>query len=429
MAAPKKTTRKRPLPFQGWNARIDVTFSNDPARVDQYFGSSKVPGLQGTEVTQSESHPEWRKSKSFRGGDVGGEFFTQKNYTTPNRAPTVHLYGKEDLSPPVGRFMAAHYFGPLLPSDPNSMPAPSYINSGDTTLNAWGTRAIARCKPTNNVASALQAIIELYREGMPHILGHTLWKDRSRPARGAGGEYLNLEFGWKPLVSDITDFAKGVVNLDRIMKQYERDAGKVVRRRWTFPLEESVVTTVLASNVSPYTAVFHSALAVKNPPTKGQVVRTRTTTVRRWFSGAFTYYLPSDYWSRKKLREHAGLAGKLLGVELTPELLWNVTPWSWAADWFGSVGDVISNYTDWITDGLVMRYGYIMEHTRVQDVYSYHGYTGLQSSVARPIVLTRVSETKVRKSATPFGFGLLLSNLTDRQKAIISALGITKSSR
>jgi hypothetical protein len=120
-------------------------------------------------------------------------------------------------------------------------------------------------------------------------------------------------------------------------------------------------------------------------------------------------------------------AHKILGLELTPETLWNLAPWSWAADWFGNIGDLFHNANSLASDGLVMRYGYIMEHTRVRDTYVFSGPTGLVSWYSgRPTPLILTSETKLRRRATPFGFGKTFAGLTTRQKAIAAALGINR---
>lgn len=159
---------------------------------------------------------------------------------------------------------------------------------------------------------------------------------------------------------------------------------------------------------------------------KGRVIRTHSTSVRRWFSGAFSYYLPSGYNSRNEMHRRALLIKKILGLEITPEVLWNLAPWSWAADWFFNAGNVLSNLSDWQSDGLVLKYGYIMEHSHARNEYVFTGPTGFNGG-AQPSFLSLVAETKQRKKATPFGFGLTWNGFTPRQLAIAAALGITKS--
>jgi len=123
---------------------------------------------------------------------------------------------------------------------------------------------------------------------------------------------------------------------------------------------------------------------------------------------------------------HAETAKKLLGFDITPEVLWELVPWSWAVDWFTNVGDLIKNVSAFSTDGLVMRYGYIMEHSIARDTYIHIGPTGFRSQSVFCEPYTFVCETKLRRRATPFGFGLNLEALTGRQKSIIAALGLTR---
>jgi hypothetical protein len=119
-------------------------------------------------------------------------------------------------------------------------------------------------------------------------------------------------------------------------------------------------------------------------------------------------------------------AKKLYGLSLTPETVWNLAPWSWAVDWVSNAGDVISNLSDWATDGLVLRHGYIMEQSFVRDTYEWYGPVNFWSQVY-PAVFTLECRSKLRRRATPFGFGLTFGDFTPRQWAIAIALGLTKT--
>jgi hypothetical protein len=116
-----------------------------------------------------------------------------------------------------------------------------------------------------------------------------------------------------------------------------------------------------------------------------------------------------------------------LGLEITPEVLWNIAPWSWAVDWFTNAGDVLANTSDFGDQGLVMKYGYIMEHSFVRDVYFYEGSFGspLGGSIKIP-PLALVSETKLRRKANPFGFGITWDGLNPFQLSIAAALGLSR---
>jgi hypothetical protein len=149
---------------------------------------------------------------------------------------------------------------------------------------------------------------------------------------------------------------------------------------------------------------------------------------RVWFDGAFTYYLPKA--------EGDGPLGKwfnslqkwkaVYGLTLDPEVVWNLAPWSWAADWFANTGDVISNVTDLMTDGLVMHYGYVMEHVVESDEIVLSGWTPQKGSFPSDLKIVVVRETKTRLRASPYGFGLTFEDFSPRQLAILAALGISR---
>jgi len=136
--------------------------------------------------------------------------------------------------------------------------------------------------------------------------------------------------------------------------------------------------------------------------------------------------IPTGYSARSAMARHALEADKLLGLAPTPDVVWNLAPWSWAIDWFSNTGDVLSTVSDYIVDGLVMRYGYIMEHTIVKDTYTHVSVGGSTPTGLHVAPLTFVTETKIRRRANPFGFGLTFDGLTLRQKAIAAALGIVR---
>lgn len=382
---------------------------------------------QGMQITASENHPDWNaRSRSRSGSDLGGNFYSQRRYVL-GKHPNVSLYGRKYVAP--GVYNWASYTGPMTPLPPQNMPFPPYMSaSSDAVLDAWGAKAIALSKPTNAVADASVFLGELLLGGIPFLTGTALkrWFEGTKRARKVpADEYLNIEFGWKPIFRDASKFIDAVARADAVLAQYERDAGKTVRRRWSFPSESETSLITERTEMSPFINGGASALYTGAFPS-GKVIGVRTTERRRWFSGAFTYYLPRGYSSRDELQRRALQAKKLLGLSLTPETLWNLAPWSWAIDWFTNAGDVVSNLSDMSTDGLILRYGYIMEHTVTTDTYTFSGPTGLQSG-GRPAAFTLVSETKTRRKANPFGFGLTWGGLSPRQLAILAALGLSKS--
>lgn len=398
------------------------------------FGSAKFVGRQ---LTVSEGHPFKHK---FEGVDQGGDFFTTKKYvkgmdpTKVDQYPDTYILGTPNTS-----VDSQHsYTGPVFPGvEPyvNNFGFPySPADSGassDAALIALGTSAIARCKPGQPVANLSVALAELMREGLPSMIGHTLWEKRARelgpPPKKGSQEYLNWVFGWKPLIADIKDAVNGLRNQDQILSQYERDAGKLVRRRYDFPIDTQTSVETFPGTYGVFgTHAGAIDSSMYSPPvfSQGTLTKTIKVTKERWFSGAFTYYLPGDYNSRNELKRAASRARILLGVELTPEVVWNLIPWSWAVDWFANVGDVLSNVSDFALDDQVMWYGYMMETSITEWTWSLRGHAchGVQD----PLSMTFGVQSKRRIQASPYGFGLTWDSFSPRQLAILAALGINR---
>jgi hypothetical protein len=288
-----------------------------------------------------------------------------------------------------------------------------------------GSTAIARTIPTNPVAGAAQFLGEL-RERLPSLPGQAFIRGHGNPSRLAD-EYLNLEFGLKPLVNDLQKFGEAVRTSNKVLEQLRRDAGRVIRRRYEFPEETSSKTTVTNNRVPfPPLRTGGTGGYGGDGTGSGQLTTTETETYRYWFSGAYTYaYQDSDRRVIDKMMRMEQDANRLFGLRLTPELVWELTPWSWAVDWIGNIGDVIHNVSAFSRDGLVMVYGYIMceythrvDHTLVGPVFK-DGTTG-------PFKQSFETKVKKRLKATPYGFGLDIDGFTPRQWAILGSLGITR---
>lgn len=409
------------------------TCSGAPAgnSMGTYSQGSNTRYVLGTQFTVSEGHP-FRSNPSTGKTDIGGDFFTQKKYV--DVGPIVKVETRYD-DPAHCRYFSSHYSGQMMASDPlmNGWPDESKISS-NSQLDALGTVAIARCKPTNPVGGLTTALIELRRDGLPHLFGSTLWEGKTSIVRNAGEEYLNKEFGWDPLSKDVSDFLTVVTDAHSVIQRYKRGIGRPTRRRFDFTSVETESQIDLGMHW-PYTAGYNPNLPdgfnqfpyVNFPgegsASPGRLNLSQKVKIDRWFTGAFTYYFPPKVAS--KLGDLAILAHEL-GLELSPENLWAAAPWSWAVDWFSNAGDVISNYTSFHEDGLVMTYGYIMEHSVMENTYTLKGATDINGNLLPVHDLRFVIETKQRRGATPYGFGLTLGALSGFQQSIIGALGLTK---
>jgi hypothetical protein len=113
---------------------------------------------------------------------------------------------------------------------------------------------------------------EILREGIPKAVGAAALKNRFSDYRDIGGEYLNYQFGWAPIVSDLKSVASAISNSERILRQLERDSGKNVRRKFAFP--PTLTITQEKGAAPPYYATpILSSLLVNGTDTRFTTTR------------------------------------------------------------------------------------------------------------------------------------------------------------
>lgn len=350
--------------------------------------------------------------------DTGHTFETNRDETILSHPAGFIPY----ISPGVS------YKGPIYPNPLYGVPsAVTWPEMPDHSLDWYGTAAIKRTTPTNPSVDLAVFLAELMREGIPAAPGKQAIqrKGKSRSA-DAGSEYLNYEFGWKPVISEVQQLATTVKNLSEIVAQFERDSGKAIRRSTGFPRHsETSVRTGIGQIWDP-TFGGNFQYLFQNARNQGRLTETYTYDRDVWFSGAYMYHLPKDSGMLANMKRYEAYANRLLGVRITPEVLWELAPWSWFADWFGNVGDLLSNAVALSSDGLVLQYGYVMcEETRSHTIEL--DPVPLQAGGHTPRCSVTYRRTRKRRiRATPYGFGLNPSGFSLRQSAILTALGLTK---
>jgi hypothetical protein len=362
--------------------------------------------------------------------DNGHTFSTECQFILDDpRNSVIRVLGNPlSLSPPERAYW---YEGPLVLSPSSgALPwgtFPSYMSSY-TNESVDGPKAVRATIPTNPAANLSVGAAEILREGIPHALGATALKARTTLARlhSAGDEYLNVQFGWAPLVRDVKATARAVLEHGKLLKQLERDSGRVVRRKYAW--DDDVMSTTTAGSLSLTSSGIPTFVrqAFVAPGAAGTHIITSTR--RKWFSGAYVYHLDTGSSTLAKMKAHQQKAEYLLGLELTPEVLWNLAPWSWLSDWVVNVGDNLHNVSAFSSDGLVMKYGYLMVESKVSSLRSLDAPLPLKGggSIAIPPLHT-ASVRKQRFRATPYGFGMNPSSFNLRQWTILGALGLTKS--
>jgi len=345
----------------------------------------------------------WPPPPGYR-GDVGGPWV--QDYVEDTRSKT-----RVDVT-----YLGRRVVGDIVLTFTPGISVTTTPLKTEAQARAFGTTAIAQTEPTAEYFSGATALGELVMDGLPGGASLQVMRDRVALARSSGDAYLNAEFGWLPLVRDVKSLCKAVRQSDDIMRAYTKGSDKRIRRRFGMPATYNSGQSLggifslgpdLGSTVGN-TAAFRQGSTVWRSST------------RTYFSGAFRYHIPASA-ATSAISRFALTARKVYGVEVTPEVLWNLAPWSWAYDWFGNVGDVMHNVSALGRDGLVVEYGYVMDG-RVTEVDS--AITSNHGAHTRTV--KTVSRRRYSK-LSPYGFGVSWSGLSPKQLAVTAALGLSRA--
>jgi hypothetical protein len=394
-----------------------VTLSHDsylPALLGDKFHTRAArekfySGDRGLTPSLAKAYPSW---------DLGNPFWTSKQECF-NRCGFIkrgYYDAFNDRNDIGSRFYAVN---PNLTVNPYP-PAEPRLNY-DADLDAFGTYAIGEVAPTKPHAGLLTALGEIRNDGLPKIPGLLFLRDRK--AQALGDEYLNYTFGVAPTVSDIKDIAGSIKKHASILKKFLSESDTDQHRRYTGPTVVSTVREDLGLKTPFPFFGGHGYQGISWPLTK-----TTTTRKSTWFSGCFNYHLDLGTGLVGHIEAVEQKANHLLGTRLTPEVLWNLTPWTWMLDWFGNIGGIMHNLSLFAEDGLQMQYGYVMQTTVTEYSYEMVPNFIFNRSDIRPIPLATTFRTTVkrRRPASPFGFGVHGTDLSPKQIAILGALGISR---
>lgn len=344
----------------------------------------------------------------------GGPFYVHRKSSFSTAVPINWVTG-QNVKVYVGNVVAPQALS-AKPAQPKSATYESYSN----TMQVNYTEGFKRARPGNAIANAGQFLIEL--RDLPTLPLKLLFKLKN--FRALGHEYLNVQFGWLPFVSDVRKMYNLYKTLDKRLAHLVRNNGK--NRRIERVLNEDT-STDQSSSVYSYPFAQCSAAPGNYGNGKTQYTVTTKTTTRAWFVGNFRYFTPdigSSEWTTRATKA-------LFGLNPTPELLWEVLPWSWLVDWFSNIGDVISNASSNAVDNLVTNYSYTMLHTTKEVTYqAYSNWTtfGVSDKGGSASLYTRsFEETKLRYGGlNPFGVGVKLGSLSGYQLSILAALGLSR---
>jgi hypothetical protein len=350
--------------------------------------------------------------------DIGHEFWTTKTWTDYSHKNSFVRSG-------AGTSWARGVLTPGAPPIPVISPL---------QVNLYGNRAIAKVAPNSPNANLAQTAAEIIREKGIELPGTSLFawlESRALFYRSLGKEYLNITFGWKPFLSDLYKILRQMLDISEEIRKYESISGLQVHRRYDFPPIVDTSSTSLGSarylnfgggsNIASWDELYDG-----NPARP--LLITDTSYERIYFVGMFQFALGPDKGLLGKIEAFEQLANKLLGTRITPAVLWELTPWSWLIDWFFEVQNAITAAGLLTSDGVLMRYAYLMRETLKSTAYTVSGVPFVDGP-SGPVTTTSYIRKKERVRGTPFGFGISLEDISPLQWAILGALALSKGPR
>lgn len=318
-----------------------------------------------------------------------------------------------------------------------------------STLRAMGTNYIAKTYPNTPLAQGAVAALELLQPGGIPTLARGLRRTimdvatskhhygvrdyaslTKKFAKEGGSSYLELMFGWMPLISDVKAFADALALLDGLI--FDGESTRRSRKTSWKTLQGSTRETVAAGFNSPlYTSRAKPWVQSVSGPWNGT---SYTCNMEADYSVNIGYNVRFKGRFSKPARPDARFNGYLdryyhfLGLEITPEVLWELTSWSWLLDWFTDLGGVAQNLSAWQTSGYRCDYAYAT--LAVQATFSAMAVNAVPAPglIVEGLPFTIANKVeKYRMPASPFGFNVDTSGLNSTQWSILTALGLARS--
>jgi hypothetical protein len=302
--------------------------------------------------------------------------------------------------------------------------------------------------PFKSTASLAQGAVELLRGDVPKLFGRLVGhynlimrmkSDGIRDATQAlGSDYLNVVFGWTPIIRDIQAAINVFADIDKALfisddtrrnrkwVVWKRGAGTTANVTLTAagPLQDLAADNAFGQRTVMGTPI---TLATDSRPfdiTLSDEVSIWTTA--RFHTGVRPSAANNGFWDR------AEDLNRVLGDDFDISFVWELTPWSWLIDWFSNVGSVLENISDLGLNHTLLNYAYSTLRREARCVMRADPWTksvptgiGVISHTGSTTVSTL--DQKIRRVASPFGFGVSLDLLNANQWAILVALGLAQA--
>jgi hypothetical protein len=355
-----------------------------------------------------------------------------------------------NLSDPFGfgysekpiRTRHTYFSWPAIGSFP-AMAAPAVSNQivSNALKNSVGSGLIASTNPWAPKASLAITVLELMKGDIPTVLKNLrrYLDDLQSIKKTLGSDWLNIQFGWSPLISDIMDAVRTLLKLHMLV--YASDDSRRTRGgdlgSWSRIVESgpqgigslNFGSPLSGAAVAPYWKPDNAVTPLLSP---GNIPSangrwSRSIEIKADYRFAARFHRGAQPNSRE--RGFIEKATELLGLEVTPAVLWELTPWTWLLDWGSNLGSVATNLSQLDWSNVLLDYAYLTFVVKTTAAISWQGNPTLSSTGSLNhgyLAQSFTASEKIREQASPYGFSVSWDGLTPFQLSILAALGMSR---
>lgn len=463
---------------------LKPSLRSNSCSIGQYGLGGHVESFRGGDVLLPETVTSFRSGpgyvRAINNGGVEGSMSRNELLAYFSGNDTGHAYTKKSTLSAIGHLkynpspnlhpIAAGSHGPLIGYCSSDNPAMQGFNlftdmtsfswvRSDSSLEDIGVNFINNTSPVQSMVDLLVSVAETVHDGLPKPLASAITrkgvKNRVNVIQSIGSEYLGYIFGISPLLSDIRNTIDALNQCQRILAQWIQNNQRQVRRRRRVPTKST--PSYEYKEASSGTAVGYEAFIANNNHYSGPYpnnhfggsigssnwkhTRARFQNVKEkiTFSSAFEYdlslLLPDDKAGLLKAGRlsdnelQSFLLEYLLGFhpsQVGPELIWNLTPWSWMIDWFTNVGTVLDNLRARTSVGMQTDWAYVKT---VQERWVKLNETLTDTTNGQVVIRSDVEYKQLyvrRIKASPFGFKVGFDSFTTNQISTLAALAAAR---
>lgn len=355
-------------------------------------------------------------------GNVGGPFILLRSEM---EAPPVTVLISRGNLPTATTY--SEYSGginvnipyPAMPSGgvPDSRSAEAWHKMKPTKPSWSGLNALAELR---DLPRTLKQSFEIPRKGYRTLSDKRRGRESTLRLKDVADYHLAMQFGWLPLLSDCLSFYQAQKNLEKRIDWLVRNNGKPVRTSCSLTDGSSDRTQTVTSSYGHFQQVFPTSMYWMEP----RATRTEWTSERWWASARFRFHLPSGPGG---VVYKGAMRRALMGMRISPAVIYNAIPWTWLIDWFSNAGYLIENLDIGVADRLAADYCYIMRQVTNHRRIDVNGEFHFRGS-SRPVTAhaTASASSMRRNLIAPFGPSVGQGNLSLTQLSILGALGISK---